>query len=118
MDLVSTLKIQGWYAYVAVGLMVLLQVARKSPLSAHHWQKIPEGYRFLPGLLIGFATAFVAAFMRGLPAPEALQAGLGGVLAITAPAMGLAAGLKESPIPWDGGAGGKVSARKLILPST
>jgi hypothetical protein len=108
----EALKLRNWYAGAALILALVIQLIRKNPnwpvlakLKAL-WNKTPDGYRFLWPTTIGAVTAFVAAFEAGVPLTGALLAALGGALGIGIPSMGVAAVLKESPIPWDGGKGG------------
>lgn len=112
----AAMRLKSWYAFVAFGLMILLQIVRKHPLTSPYWQKIPNGWRFLPGTLAGFATGFLQGYHNHLPVMGAVITGLGGIAGITIPAMGLAAGTKESHLPWDGGAGGAPKRKKLSAP--
>lgn len=105
--LLTALQLHQWYALAALILTGTLQVFRKVPLTSGVWKKIPDGYRFLVPLFLGFATAFVGAWQEGQVWQSALLSALGGAIAIGFPSMGVAAALAESPIPWDGGAGGK-----------
>lgn len=101
----------NWYAAAAIVLMLLVQIARTKELSL--WTRTPSGWRWVWPVGLSMVTAFVHAFVVG----EALkQAGidvLNSLWQIALPAMGAAAALKESPLPWDGGAGGakKLAAR-------
>lgn len=94
----------NWYAAAAIVLMLAIQIARSRELAL--WTKTPVGFRWAWPVGLAMVTAFVHAFVVG----EALrQAGidvLNSLWQIALPAMGGAAALKESPLPWDGGAGG------------
>jgi hypothetical protein len=61
-------------------------------------------------------VGFVEAFSSGQPVGTALLAALGGALGIGLAAMGWAAALKESPLPWDGGAGGDPKSTSKLPP--
>lgn len=95
-----------WYAGAAIVLMLLIQIVRSRELAL--WTKTPNGFRWAWPVGLAMAAAFIHAFVVG----EALrQAGidvLNSLWQIALPAMGGAAALKESPIPWDGGAGGSM----------
>lgn len=115
-SLVAALRVHDWYAIVAIVMLLTIQLFRSHPLTADTWQKIPEGWRFLPAVITSFSIAFVKAFLDKAAPLDAVVAGVGGVLGIAIPAMGLAAALKESKLPWDGGAGGgKVTLVLLML---
>ena len=105
-QLVGALQLHNWYAVAALLLMLLVQFARKAPVVSTWYAKIPNGWRWLPPIVGGAAAAFTAAFQAGAPLKMALLQALGGALGIGLPSMGGAALLKESHVPWDGGAGG------------
>lgn len=106
--LLEALQLKNWYAVAGVVLAFVIQAHRRFPwLGAKLWARIPDGAKFLVPVLSGAVVAFVAAFDAGRPFVEALKAAAGGAIAIGFGAMGVAAGLKESPLPWNGGAGGK-----------
>jgi hypothetical protein len=105
-QLIGALQLRNWYAVAALVLMLLVQIARKAPVVSTWYAKIPNGWRWLPPIVGGAVAAFVAAFQAGAPLNLALLQALGGALGIGLPSMGGAALLKESHVPWDGGAGG------------
>jgi hypothetical protein len=114
-ELVTALRLHNWYAIVAFALMAFTQLVRKHPVTSPWWQKIPDGWRFVPGVVASFAVGFTTAFLGHETFGAAIVAGFGGVAGIALPAMGLAAGLKESKVPWDGGAGGKAVMLALFM---
>lgn len=95
------------YAGLAASQVAITQLVRKWPLTAPIWKSIPDGYRWIPGVVFGFTAGVAEAAMRSTSNAEAIGYGIKGILAVSFPAMGLAAVLRESPLPWDGGAGGK-----------
>ncbi len=109
-DILNALTHRDWYAVAAVTLMVATQIARKN--APVLWSKIPKGFRFLWPTLAAMAAAFVHAFLTKAP----LSLALGDTFKIAFLAMGGAAALKESPVPWDGGPGG-VPASPAPAPS-
>jgi len=120
MDLFAAVKTHNWYLIAAFLQMAFIQLVRKHPLSSAWWQKIPSGWRFLPGVVLSFAVGFVAAYRQNATfGAAALEGGLA-ILGIGLPAAGAAAWLKESPLPWDGGSGGAAAALLifLVLPTT
>lgn len=115
-QILQALQLRDWYAVAAFAITVLVQLHRKYPWAgAKLWSRIPDGWRFVPPLVYGAAIAFVASFDEGKTLAEALQAALGGAAAIGFGSMGLASGLKESAVPWDGGKGGTAVGLVLCL---
>jgi hypothetical protein len=107
-DALAAARLQNWYALASLVLMLAVQILRKQPhLRDKIWNKIPDGLRFLVPLVGGAVTAYVGAYLAGSGLIDALNAAVGGALTIGLGSMGGAAMLKESPISWDGGAGGK-----------
>lgn len=116
--ILEALRLHDWYAVAALALTLITQLIRKSPYLQKAWAKIPDGYRWMIPIVSGAVTGFTAAFHEGLPAADAILGAVGGALGLGLPAMGLAAALKESPLPWDGGAGGKSPEAEQPPPST
>jgi hypothetical protein len=107
-DALEAARLQNWYALASLALMLAVQVLRKQPhLRDKIWNKIPDGLRFLVPLAGGAVAAYVGAYLNGAGLIDALNAAVGGALTIGLGSMGGAAMLRESPISWDGGAGGK-----------
>ncbi len=108
-QLLHSFQVRDWYGVAAIVLMLVLQVIRQGnvPLLTQLWNRIPNGWRWLPAFLSGGATGFTTAFASGQPFPVALAAAVGGVFGIGLPAMGIHAVAKESPLHIDGGSGGK-----------
>jgi len=89
--------------------MLGTQLLKRLPwLSAKIWARIPVGYRFLVPIVAAMGMAFVHGFLTH----ETLTASIWDVIKIAFTAMGGAAALKESPLPWDGGKGGVLTAAK------
>jgi hypothetical protein len=99
------------YPLIAMALTLLVQLVRKSPKTSSWWKKVPEGWRWLVPGLTGIVMGFIHGYQGNLPLSGALiNAGieaLYGLFGVSMTSMGLAAMLKESPLPWDGGSGGK-----------
>jgi hypothetical protein len=107
-ETVESARLQAWYPLVALWLTFAVQLLRKHPsLKQLIWEKIPDGLRFAVPLVGGAVAGFVGAHANGAGLIDALNAALGGALSIGLGSMGLAAGLRESPLPWDGSSGGK-----------
>ncbi len=94
------LRDHNWFAVAAIVIMCLIQVAKKFELPL--WTKTPLGYRFLWPILLGAAVAFVHGYLTH----ETAGASIWDAVKVAFTAMGGAAALKESPLPWSGGAGG------------
>jgi len=109
-DALAALRLQDWYALAALLLTFAIQLHRKVPaFGSKLWVLIPDGWRWLPPVAYGAAIGFLAAFDDGKTLVDALKAAGGGALTIGLGSMGFAATLKETKIPWDGGAGGKLT---------
>ncbi len=102
-DLYTSLTTQNWFASAALAIMVGTQLLKNLPwLKAKIWAKIPVGYRWGVPVL----GASLAAFVHGFEVHETAAASIWDAIKIALTAMGGAAALKESPLPWSGGAGG------------
>lgn len=95
----------NWYALAAIGLTLAIQLAKRYQLAL--WTKTPDGLKMLWPVGLAAATAFVHAQVTGLPLAGALGEVFNSIWAIAIPSMGVNAALRESPISWDGGSGGK-----------
>lgn len=104
----SALEVRDWYAVAALVLFGLVKVWRSAPVTGKLWAAVPTGWRFLPPLVAAASVGFSDAWQQGLPVSAALMQALGSAIWIGLPAMGLHGALKESPIPYEGGAGGVV----------
>ncbi len=102
-------QLHDWYTVAALVLMLLTQAVRQGniPLLTKLWNRIPDGWRWLPPVVSSAVAGFTTAFTNGLPFGAALVGAVGGVLGIGFPAMGMHAVAKESPVHIDGGPGGK-----------
>jgi len=103
--------VRAAYPLIAMLLTCVVQLARKSPKTADWWKKVPDGWRWLIPVAAGAAMGFVHGYQGHLPLGGALlSAGieaLYGIFGVSMTSMGLAAALRESPVLWDGGVGGK-----------
>lgn len=95
-----------WYAGAAILLMLVIQIIRTREMAL--WTRTPVGFRWAWPVGLAMAAAFVHAFVVGEALKQAGLDVLNSLWQIALPAMGGAAALKESPLPWDGGAGGSV----------
>jgi hypothetical protein len=111
--LIGDFASHNWYAVAAIVLMLLIQIARVKETAL--WTKTPSGWRWLWPVGLAMVTAFVHAFVIGEALKQAGLDVLNSLWQIALPAMGGAAALKESPLPWDGGPGGapKLAARAI-----
>jgi hypothetical protein len=111
LQLQSLVGARAVYPLVATLLTFIVQLLRKSPKTADWWAKIPDGYRWLVPGFTGIVMGFIHGFQLHLPFSGALlNAGIEatyGFFGVSLTSMGLAAALKESPVKWDGAAGGK-----------
>jgi len=106
-DLYQSLVTRNWFAVAAFTIMLGIQIG-KTTVGSELYAKIPNGYRFLVPVLLASGTAFV----HGFAAHESLGASVFDAMKIALGAMGGAAALKESPLPWGGGPGGTPAPKK------
>ncbi|MES2403751.1 MAG: hypothetical protein V4567_05345 [Pseudomonadota bacterium] len=96
-DFYTSLTTHNWFAVAALAIMIGTQLLNSLPvLRTKIWAKIPLGYRWAVPVLAASLTAFV----HGYQAHEALGASIWDAVKIALSAMGGAAALKESPLPW------------------
>lgn len=109
-DFYTSILTKNWFATAALAIMIATQLLNSLPwLRAKIWNKIPTGYRFV----VPVTAAALTAFVHGFTAHESLTASIWDAVKIALSAMGGAAALKESPLPWGGGAGGAPVASAL-----
>jgi hypothetical protein len=114
-DLYTSLTTQNWFASAALAVMIGTQLLKSLPwLRAQVWAKIPVGYRWSVPVIAASLTAFV----HGFEAHETAAASIWDALKIALSAMGGAAALKESPLPWSGLAGGAPAPTKPAVAPT
>lgn len=75
---------------------LLVQGLRKLPLTAPLWQRIPDGYRWAPPLVLAFLGTLTERLLDGAPLwPTSTVAALSAVVLTWLASMGVAAGAKE-----------------------
>lgn len=92
--------------YLALALTLILYAVRKLPGLSFLWNKIPDGWRWLFPLVAGALTQVIPLVSSSGSFAELGQALLTGA-GVGLTAMGIHAAVKESPIPIDGGPGGR-----------
>lgn len=95
LDFINDIMTKNWFAVAALAIMFFIQFS-KTTWAAALYAKIPNGYRFI----VPVALAAGAAFVHGFLAHETLGASIWDAVKIAFSAMGGAAALKESPLPW------------------
>lgn len=95
------------YPLVATILTFALQIGKLSPYTKALYDKVPVGWRWLTPVIVGATMGFVHGFESGYTVVGSLVEMVFGIFGVSLTAMGLSAGLRESPIPWNGGAGGE-----------
>lgn len=102
-----------WHLLAAPALTLAIQIARKAPITKVIWQQIPEGYRWSVPIISGAAVAVAEALNAGVTETVALHvAALQGAVGVGVLSAGLHAVAKDSPLPWDGGRGGRVAPNR------
>jgi hypothetical protein len=95
------------YPIVATLLTFALQIGKLSPYTKTLYAKIPVGWRWVTPVIVGAVMGFVHGFQAGYTLVGSLVEAVFGIFGVSLTAMGLAAGLRESPLPWSGGSGGQ-----------
>ncbi len=94
------------YPIIAAIVTFALQIGKVSPYTKVLYAKIPVGWRWLTPVLIGGAMGFSHGYQQHYTVVGSLLEMLMGMFGVGATAMGINAGLTESPVPWNGGKGG------------
>jgi len=94
------------YPIIAALVTFALQIAKVSPYTKVLYAKVPAGWRWLTPVIAGGAMGFSHGYQQHYTVIGSLLEMVMGMFGVGATAMGIAAGLKESPIPWDGGKAG------------
>jgi hypothetical protein len=94
------------YPIIATLLTFALQIAKVSPYTKVLYAKTPIGWRWVTPVVAGGAMGFAHGYQTGHTVVGALVEMVFGMFGVGVTAMGINAGLKESPLPWSGGAGG------------
>lgn len=89
----QALELKDWYAVAAIALWTLIWAWKR--FASKLYEKIPDGWRHLPPLLLASLTGFVTAWQEGQPLSTALTAAVGGALTIGLGSMGIQGMLKE-----------------------
>jgi hypothetical protein len=106
-ELVSAVQMHNWYPVAALAMLFLIQALKKPALANLFWARIPEGARWSVPLVAAVAMGFVDAFQRGDSLQQALASAGSALIAVGLTTVGAHASLKDSPVPWSGGKGGK-----------
>ena len=88
----------NWQLLVAGGITLALQAGKR--FAPQLKSKIPNGYQWITPLVLGMLAAMLVELQLGRSIKEAALRGLAEGFAIGLGAMGLDAGLAESPIKW------------------
>ncbi len=94
------------YPIVAALLTFALQIGKVSPYTKVLYAKMPVGWRWLTPVVVGGAMGFVHGYQMHYALGGSLVEMVFGMFGVGVTAMGIHAGLTESPLPWSGGAGG------------
>lgn len=115
-DFTTAFTGNNWYAVAALLLMLAIQISKK--YEAKLWTLFPVGWRFLVPVLGAMGAAFTHGFLLHESWQQAGLDSLNAIWQIAIPAMGGAAALKESHVPWDGGAGGAPKPDPVASPAS
>lgn len=108
-DVIRAVEGRNWYALAVFAVFALVLLSKK--LAPTYYNKIPDGYRWITPLALAAATGFIDSYYAQLPWKQALIRAGYAVLTMGFGAAGAHGLLKESPLPYGGGPGGKPLAR-------
>lgn len=103
-ELLAAIQARAWYPVLAIALFLLLDLWKR--IFPVWGPRIPEGWRFLPAVIVAAAGGFVDAYVSGARWQLACVMALYGVLAIAGTAMGIQGAVKESVLSGFGAWGG------------
>lgn len=106
----------AWYPVIAVALMACVQVLKMPKLRDYLWSHIPDGAKMLVPILGPVVYAIIQCYQSGADATTAFGVLMAALFGMSFPAMGIHAALRESPLPFDGGAGGKPKPEATVIP--
>jgi hypothetical protein len=81
---------------IAAAVTLLVQVFRRAPWLSALWQRIPDGWRWLPAMVAGGVWTWAERLQGGALPAEAAAGAVGASVAIGLTAMGIHATAKES----------------------
>lgn len=112
-DLIPAIQGRNWYAVAALAIWAIVAFAKNRAPELYY--RIPDGWRWLPPVLLAAATGFVDGFASGLPWQQASMRALFAVVTMGVGAMGVHGALAASPLKYGGGASGILLAIGLSL---
>ena len=89
----EAIKFHDWYTVAAFILGAVVFFLRKASPSL--WQQLPDGWRWLPAVVLSGATGFIAAHAEGKPLSAALLEAANAVFFVGLPAAGGHGMIKE-----------------------
>lgn len=112
-DLIPAIQGRNWYAVASIVIWAIVALVKNR---APEWYyRIPDGWRWLPPVLLAAATGFVDGFASGLPWQQAAMRALFAVVTMGVGAMGVHGALAASPLKYGGGASAVLLAIGLSL---
>lgn len=100
-DIIPAIQGRNWYALAALAIWALIAIWKQR--SPELYYRIPDGWRWLPPVLLAVCTGFVDGFASGLPWRQAALRALFAVLTMGIGAMGIHGAAKASPLSYGGG---------------
>lgn len=94
-DLTKAIEARAWYPVAGICLWYLLR-AWKLYGSGKILPRVPEGWRWLPPLLVAALTGFVDGYLQGTSLRVALTMAVFGLVSMGLPAMGVQGAAKEA----------------------
>jgi len=112
-DLIPAIQGRNWYAVAALAVWAIVAFAKNR--APEFYYRIPDGWRWLPPVLLAAATGFTDGFASGLPWQQAAMRALFAVVTMGVGAMGLHGALAASPLKYGGGPSAVLLAIGLSL---
>ena len=109
-DVIRAVEGRNWYSLATFAVLALIIGWKKLAPSLYY--KIPDGYRWIPPLALAALMGFVDGYYAQLPWKQSLIRAGYAILAAGFGAAGAHGILKESPLPYGGGPGGKPVAKE------
>lgn len=113
-DVYPAIENRNWYALVALAIWGLIFAWKK--LAPDLYYKIPEGWRWLPPIVLAGLTGFIDGYTSGLPWQQSSLRAVWALLTMGIGAMGVHGALAEAPGPYGGGKGSGAGVKLLTDP--
>lgn len=112
-QLLPAIQNRNWYAVAAIAVWLVIAAWKRYAPEVYY--RIPDGWRWLPPVLLAVCTGFVDGYLSGLPWQQSALRALFAALTMGVGAMGVHGAVAASPLPYGGGPSLLVLAAGLAL---